>query len=481
MLRNPFLVDGTLKEAADVLSKRSVDIRELGAPRLSRTYFEKTAVLGNIGDQASSFWKGLDPSAQKALIGAGLGTAIGGISSQFEDKEDRSTLGSMFRGGLAGAALGGGYGVLQKYWNRQGGPLTPSTEGDPEVLESNDIKYRRDPAAIEAEAKKRDVPITVIEQELREKLKELPEADTDVTAPVWSGVSGLGSEAWEHPWAAGATATVGGAEAAYQVARSRALERQLPSVFSPGATSGTLNAVTNADRLIVREGLDEFIRDVSETKTPVHDTVTTTDPRTSVSTTTRTLQREGQVLDRQGRLVGGTGVTQTARTIGATAVPRQVWNHVARSPEALSLIAAGDSQGLVDHLRAISAGNRNPQLRAALLEFETDVGRQLAASDLPVDRIKSLGLRGAAGAQSNRAVSWRPRLTSVPGSKIPRMSFPLTGGTPWTKSLKFGARAPLYLLLYSLLRSGMTEEERQSRAVEIMKKYMKPVSEVAGQ
>ena len=61
------------------------------------------------------------------------------------------------------------------------------------------------------------------------------------------------------------------------------------------------------------------------------------------------------------------------------------------------------------------------------------------------------------------------------------MSFPLTGGTPWTKSMKLGARAPLYLLLYSLLRSGMTEEERQSRAVEIMKKYMKPVSEVAGQ
>jgi len=75
---------------------------------------DKTAFLQDAGKNIKTWWKGLDPTMQKTMMGAGVGGALGLGSSMFKDKEDRQPWHSALMGGLAGGAIGGGIGLAQK-------------------------------------------------------------------------------------------------------------------------------------------------------------------------------------------------------------------------------------------------------------------------------------------------------------------------------------------------------------------------------
>jgi hypothetical protein len=92
-----FLVNQTVEEAADALSKRAHIARELQA-------MDKEGLsLDDIGGLFKN-----NPGITATLAGAAGGAGVGGISSLFRNKEDRDTGGSMLTGALAGGALGGG-------------------------------------------------------------------------------------------------------------------------------------------------------------------------------------------------------------------------------------------------------------------------------------------------------------------------------------------------------------------------------------
>jgi len=104
------LVDGTYEEALDAMARRSVEIQH-GAPRIEKEAMDKTAMLESMGN----WYKGLAPEQQKALMGAGVGGALGVGSSFLRDEEDRNTLGSGLTGALAGGAAGLGLGLASKH------------------------------------------------------------------------------------------------------------------------------------------------------------------------------------------------------------------------------------------------------------------------------------------------------------------------------------------------------------------------------
>ena len=112
------LVDGTYEEALDAMARRSVEIQH-GAPRIEKEAMDKTAMLESMGN----WYKGLAPEQQKALMGAGVGGALGVGSSFLRDEEDRNTLGSGLTGALAGGAAGLAVGLaawkgVQHYRNK---------------------------------------------------------------------------------------------------------------------------------------------------------------------------------------------------------------------------------------------------------------------------------------------------------------------------------------------------------------------------
>lgn len=67
------------------------------------------SAAGNLGSQALSMYKGLDPTAQAALLGGGAGAAVGGIGNALFGKRKKGVgiLGRLLRGSLAGGAIGG--------------------------------------------------------------------------------------------------------------------------------------------------------------------------------------------------------------------------------------------------------------------------------------------------------------------------------------------------------------------------------------
>jgi len=75
---------------------------------------DKTAFLQDAGNNIKTWWKGLDPTMQKTMMGAGVGGALGLGSSMLKEKEDRQHWHSTLMGGLAGGAIGGGIGLAQK-------------------------------------------------------------------------------------------------------------------------------------------------------------------------------------------------------------------------------------------------------------------------------------------------------------------------------------------------------------------------------
>lgn len=66
-------------------------------------------LAGDLGSQALSMYKGLDPTAQAALLGGGAGAAVGGIGNALFGKRKKGVgiLGRLLRGSLAGGAIGG--------------------------------------------------------------------------------------------------------------------------------------------------------------------------------------------------------------------------------------------------------------------------------------------------------------------------------------------------------------------------------------
>ena len=127
-------VNGSLADAADMLAKRATVTRKL-------TTMKKESIdLSSIGDTLSG-----NPMLQKALIGAGVGAGIGGVSSMFSPKEKRKPFSSILTGALAGGGLGVGAHYLGKALPSGGGGSGSSSfthDGntyalDPKALASN--------------------------------------------------------------------------------------------------------------------------------------------------------------------------------------------------------------------------------------------------------------------------------------------------------------------------------------------------------
>ena len=131
-------VNGSLEDAADMLAKRATVTRKL-------TTMKKESIdLSSIGDTLSG-----NPMLQKALIGAGVGAGIGGVTSMFAPKEKRKSFRSVLTGALAGGGLGVGAHYLGKTLPSGGGSGSSSfTHGgrnyslDPKALVTNPAAMR---------------------------------------------------------------------------------------------------------------------------------------------------------------------------------------------------------------------------------------------------------------------------------------------------------------------------------------------------
>lgn len=106
----PCLANGTIEDAVEALAQRAAALHH-GAPRMSKEAMDKTAFLQQLGEH----WQGLDPAAKKALLGAGLGGALGLGTSLIGENENRKPWSSTLTGALAGGAIGGGLGLAGKF------------------------------------------------------------------------------------------------------------------------------------------------------------------------------------------------------------------------------------------------------------------------------------------------------------------------------------------------------------------------------
>jgi hypothetical protein len=125
-------IHGSVEEAADMLSKRAVTTRQLAG-------LHKEAIsLSSIGQTISS-----NPALQKALLGAGAGAAVGGLTSLAKPKKKRKSIRSMLTGALAGGGLGVGAHYLSKALPKSPETVETFTHGgrnyelDPKALASN--------------------------------------------------------------------------------------------------------------------------------------------------------------------------------------------------------------------------------------------------------------------------------------------------------------------------------------------------------
>lgn len=98
-------------DVALTLARRKVGLKHgLSAP-MDKLAFDLSSSLSGVGD----WWKGQDPAAQKAMIGAGVGGALGLGSSFFRRRGRRHSVRDALTGALAGGAVGGGIGLLGNY------------------------------------------------------------------------------------------------------------------------------------------------------------------------------------------------------------------------------------------------------------------------------------------------------------------------------------------------------------------------------
>jgi hypothetical protein len=475
------LVNGTLEDAIDVLSKRSVDIRSLGAPRLSRTYFDKTALFGELGQNIAKGWGELDPAAKDALIGAGIGAGVGGIASGFEDDEDeRSTFGSMLRGGLAGGAVGGGIGLMKKYWGRQVGPLdTP----DPDALGKNEFwmpikdaqgnmvekgrKVTWNEEGINAAAKKRGIPAEAIKDEIAKQMESLKGADSDWSGTV-NGWIGDGLMSFDKGGLA-AGGAVAGVDAGYEHLRKRDFERAMPTTHTRG------------DVPQFRKSLLEKLKDGErEMRAP-------TELRDIEQTTA-----SGTISRVPKNVV--TGPEELIEYFKNSDQLPSEWKKVLRSDE-LSRLA---SEGRIEEL-IVAAGRNNlpviagssPGELAAHLGVVNDMSTQRAVATAGTHGPNALpSFHGETGRPwfdrhgSKNPLKWRGGLGQAerlrpsnyrfgqhsllgPGQMVPKLGL-RTGGKYLRKGL-------LPYLAYHAFKSKRTSTDRLQEAMKSLEQYMKPV------
>ena len=508
MPHKQFLVNGTLKEAIDVLAKRSVDIRSLGAPRLSRTYFDKTAILGDLGQNIASKWEGLDPAAQSALIGTGLGAGVGGIASMFDEDEDSSTAGSMLRGGIAGGAIGGGYGLLKKHWGRTDGLLEPPPA---DVLKPGEIwlpkvtdgrvdpkgggKVTLDQAKIEAEAAKRGISPEQLTKELSDSLASTDPADSELFKDITKyTIKQPFSAMWHHPGASAAAGATMGGDIAYERARRQALDRAHPSVSATGGASGADEFHTS-----MREWLNEGVEtgrfgdptfDRNRGK-PLSPKKHYPDPVT------------GEMVTREGASVDAPETSRWKNvTEGTIANPRE-WDAVSRSDD-LRGLAEQASRGSDEAVEAFQQAAR----REGLVEIAgAEVGDMRAQLKNVTDRSNARAVANQGKFEAHALPSgWRSPVTGLQSPMITgqggqgarswynpkgwRVRNPAVGlRRPYTHWETQAARPPSQLrtggkylrkgllpfLAYTLLARNRTESTRVNEALEQMRPFMKPV------
>lgn len=134
-------INGSLTEAADMLSKRAVVTRKL-------VDMQKASIdLSEIGSSVGGFLSD-NPAVTKALIGAGVGAGVGGLTSVAGPKEERNSLRSMLTGALAGGGLGIGAHYLGKALPDPSSTSTSFEHGgkihelDPKALSENPAAMR---------------------------------------------------------------------------------------------------------------------------------------------------------------------------------------------------------------------------------------------------------------------------------------------------------------------------------------------------
>lgn len=141
-----FLVNGTVKEAADYLARRQVAVRAGEVSPL-------TKIAAGIGDFLSSTWDRVSnsptlanamglakqyPEAAGAALGGGLGGLAGAGSYYLGDEENRrnrGVLSSLLTGGLAGAAAGAGGGAMYRVGRQALAPEVQTTMSPQEAQE----------------------------------------------------------------------------------------------------------------------------------------------------------------------------------------------------------------------------------------------------------------------------------------------------------------------------------------------------------
>ncbi len=122
----------TLQEAAELLAKRAVLMREVRQLQKRAFGFDMGQIkdqLGSLGGQAMDQIKS-HPQIAGTLLGAGGGALLGGLSSLGKDPEERQTGNSMLTGALGGAGLGLGASYLAPYFAGQRGGMMPGLDPD---------------------------------------------------------------------------------------------------------------------------------------------------------------------------------------------------------------------------------------------------------------------------------------------------------------------------------------------------------------
>ena len=189
MLPIKSLVDGTIEDAVEALSKAAAHRRVVPLSYAEKRAIAMSDVLSGIGTHVKN-----NPVAAQALVGGGLGAAAGGLGTVWsnrdkEEHEKTSPWSSMLTGGLAGAALGGGVGLARKSFD---GMRDGSATVGPTEFTSGGRKMELDPSALD---KHPDLLNTV-------NNLEQPTAEEYIGKGMQTGVSALAANTPYKTWAA---------------------------------------------------------------------------------------------------------------------------------------------------------------------------------------------------------------------------------------------------------------------------------------
>lgn len=97
-------------DVALILARRQVGLRHGLSNPMDKTAFDLSSSLSNVGD----WWKSQSPTAQKAMMGAGIGGSLGLGSGLFR-RGKKHPFRDFLTGAVAGGTLGGGIGLMGGY------------------------------------------------------------------------------------------------------------------------------------------------------------------------------------------------------------------------------------------------------------------------------------------------------------------------------------------------------------------------------